>query len=77
MFFQQMHTIYYMKYLQFLPTCFGPKNHHQGKVYNEHRDIVTDYTYKLLYGVWCSLYILPWWWSLGPKHVGKNCKYFM
>ena len=35
-----MHTIYYIKYLQFLPTCFGPKDHHQGNVYNEHRDIV-------------------------------------
>jgi hypothetical protein len=50
--FQQMHTICHIKYLQFLPTCFGPKDHHQGSVYNEHRDIVTDYTYKLLYGVW-------------------------
>ena len=47
-----MHTIYYIKYLQFFPTCFGPKDHRQGNTYNEHRDIVTDYTYKLLYGVW-------------------------
>jgi hypothetical protein len=50
--FQQMHTIYYIKYLQFLPTCFGPKDHYQGNVYNKHRDIITDCTYKLLYGVW-------------------------
>ena len=33
-----MHTIYYIKYLQFLPTCFGPKDHHQGNVYNKHRE---------------------------------------
>ena len=46
--FQQMDTIYYIKYSQFLPTCFGPKDHHRGNVYSEHRDIVTDYTYKLI-----------------------------
>jgi hypothetical protein len=33
-----MHTIYYIKYLQFFPTCFGPKDNHQGNVHNEHRD---------------------------------------
>ena len=36
--FQQMHTIYYIKYLQCFPTCFGPKDHHQGNVHNEQRD---------------------------------------
>jgi hypothetical protein len=46
--FQQMHTIYYIKYLQFLSTCFGSTDHHRGTVYNEHRDIVTDYTHKLI-----------------------------
>jgi hypothetical protein len=45
-------TTLYIKYLQFLPTCFSPKDHHQGNVYNEHRDTVTDYTYMLLCGVW-------------------------
>ena len=45
--FQQMHTFCYIKYLQFLPTCFGPKDHYQGNVYNEHRDIVTEYTYMV------------------------------
>jgi hypothetical protein len=28
--FQQMQIIYCMKYLQFLPTCFGLMDHHQG-----------------------------------------------
>jgi hypothetical protein len=44
---QQMHTIYYIKYLQFLPASFGPKDHHQGNVYNKHRDIITAYMYNL------------------------------
>ena len=50
--FQHMHTIYYVKYLQVLSTCFGPKDHHKGNTYNKHRGTVTYYTYKILYGVW-------------------------
>jgi hypothetical protein len=40
---QQLHTIYCIKYLQFLSTCFGHKDLHQGNVYNEHRDIIRLY----------------------------------
>jgi hypothetical protein len=49
--FQQMHIIYYMKYLQFLPTGFGLLDHHQSN-FTKNTGVLSHITHMSpVYGV--------------------------
>jgi hypothetical protein len=49
--FQQMHIICYIKYLQFLPTCFGLMDHHQGN-FTKNTGVLSHIIHiSLVYGV--------------------------